>query len=752
MTSLEAARRYLARGFAVIPVPARQKAPVLESWPTLRLTEADLQHYFRNGCNIGVLNGEPSGNLIDVDLDAPQALDAADLFLPETALIFGRASKRRAHREYVVRGTVPATTQFRDPDGAMLVELRATGSQTIWPTSVHPSDEMVAFDSEDEPAFLDAKALVLAIRRLAACALLARRWPKEPGDRHAIALAIAGYLLRGGLEEQRVAQIVFCAARVAGDEEAEGRRVDVVSTSKRLADGKRATGGPTLAALMGPDVVAKLGEWLGLASREEGDWSSRSFWSSPPWPDAPAAEVFHGLVGDIVRVIEPHSEADPMALLVQGLVAFGSVIGRGPHFVAEGAAHYVNLFVALVGETAKARKGSAWSQVRRLFRLVDSAWADDRITSGLSSGEGLIWAVRDPVGNGDPGVADKRLLVVEEEFAGTLRVMGREGNTLSPILRQAWDSGALNTLVKNSPARASGAHISIIGHITRDELRRYLGRTEAGNGFANRFLWLLVRRSKALPEGGQLDEAMLAPLAERLTKAVAFAREVRDLRFDAEARQIWHAVYPALSEGTPGLLGAVIARAEAQVVRLGCIYALLDCSDRIRHEHLLAALGVWDYCEASVRQIFSDTLGDPVADELLRALRVEGAHGMTRTEIRDLFGRNRRQSEIGRALGVLLEHGLAKVAREQTGGRPAERWFATGTTETTETTEDQSGDWVSSSKSFRSYLELAKAAARSGDATTGTGAQEEPPPGPAQRVPGEDDEAADAQGEWENFR
>src|SRR5262249_17500414 len=148
------------------------------------------------------------------------------------------------------------------------------------------------------------------------------------------------------------------------------------------------------------------------------------------------------------------------------------------------------------------RKGTAEGQVRVRMRAVDEGWATDRVQSGLSSGEGLIWAVRDPIEKREPiklggrvvgyetvvaddGVAGKRVLVFDTGFASTRRVLGRDGNTLSATIRQAWDSGNLRTLTKNSPARATGSHISLIAHITRDELLRYLDRTEMGNGFAN---------------------------------------------------------------------------------------------------------------------------------------------------------------------------------------------------------------------------------------------------------------------------
>lgn len=400
----------------------------------------------------------------------------------------------------------------------------------------------------------------------------------------------------------------------------------------------------------------------------------------------------HGLAGEFVATIAPHSEADPVALLTQFLVGFGNMVGRGPHFVAEADRHGVNLFLGLVGATSKGRKGSAWGHVLRLLRASDGDWAGRRVQSGLSSGEGVIWGVRDAIeapdaaegqragrGHGargpDPGVADKRLLVVEAEFASTLKVMGRSGSTLSPLLRQAWDTGDLRILNKNSPAVATGAHISVVGHITRDELRRELNETELANGFANRFLWACVQRSKALPEGGDVSKVDFGPILRALAEVVEFAQGVGRIDRDDAARALWAQVYPALSEGRPGLLGAVTSRAEAQVMRLACVYALLDKSPLIRTEHLEAALALWRYCEASCRHIFGRGLGDAYADRILAALRVAPA-GLARAKVYEVFSGHADRAAIERALATLESKGLARREVERTAGRPAERWFA----------------------------------------------------------------------------
>ncbi len=410
---------------------------------------------------------------------------------------------------------------------------------------------------------------------------------------------------------------------------------------------------------------------------------------APPWPDSLEREAHHGPVGDFLSVVGPHTEADPAALLLQFLAMFGCMVGRHAYRLAEGARHHAVIWPVLVGRTAKGRKGSAWAQVLRLFKLVDTGFCDSNIESGLSSGEGLIWAVRDQIASRlpmkeetDPGVADKRLLVIEPEFASVLKVCERERNTLSATLRQAWDFGDLRTLTKNSPAKATDAGITVIGHITRDELLRLLNRTDAANGFANRFLWTCAQRSKILPFGGSLRDIDLEALAYRVRQVAARAQEVSEMGFTTEATALWCQVYESLTADRLGLLGAVLARAEAQVLRLAMLYALLDGSGEIRVEHLKAALAVWEYCEASAECVFGDTLGDPDADAILSALRTNPA-GLSRTQIRDLFSRNLSAERIERALLTLTKAGLARFEPHSTHGRPAQIWVAVNTTKTT---------------------------------------------------------------------
>jgi hypothetical protein len=405
-----------------------------------------------------------------------------------------------------------------------------------------------------------------------------------------------------------------------------------------------------------------------------------------PWPKL-SNKALHGLAGILTMAIDPYTEADLAAVLLNILTAFGNIVGSGPYFRIEHTRHLLRLFVALVGLTAKGRKGTSWSTPGHIFRCIEEAWAKDRVSSGLSSGEGLIYHVRDkriekqPVKNKgrvldyeevivDHGVDDKRLLIIEEEFAQALKVMSREGNILSPILRQAWDTGNLHPLTKSNPIRATDAHLSIIGHITRDELLRHLDSTEQANGFANRFLWAMVRRSKKIANPTGTPDSVLNPLIIRLQKAIEVAGKVGEMHRDAEAEAFWVELYDELSEGQLGLFGAITARAEVQVMRLAAIYAALDGTAVITREHLEAALAVWHYCETSARLIFGDSTGDPVADRIFSAIQEKGS--LDRTAVRDLFGRNMPAEKIDRAIRTLTQAKRLECEeiKNPKGGRP----------------------------------------------------------------------------------
>jgi uncharacterized protein DUF3987 len=212
----------------------------------------------------------------------------------------------------------------------------------------------------------------------------------------------------------------------------------------------------------------------------------------------------------------------------------------------------MNLNVALVCATSKARKGASQAEVRRVLRMVDPNWEGTSIKTGLVSGEGLIEALTG---------TDKRLLAVEEEFARVLKAANHNGNVLSDIIRQAWDGTSLSVLTRRNPLHVEGARVSVIGHIIVDELR-----------------------------------ARMSVLESRSVDRVARSQG---------ATKLWCKIYGELLEGKSGRVGAITARAEAQVVHLACLYALLDSTSEISIEVLEAALDIWRFCVASAEFLFA---------------------------------------------------------------------------------------------------------------------------------------------------
>ncbi|MDP1588081.1 MAG: DUF3987 domain-containing protein, partial [Prosthecobacter sp.] len=366
--------------------------------------------------------------------------------------------------------------------------------------------------------------------------------------------------------------------------------------------------------------------------------SSFSYGSSKP-PTLPDSALY-GPVGEIVRRILPHTEADPAALYAQLLAGLGNLIGPSPYFLADGSRHHANLFVIICGRTAKARKGTSWAQVKNILEAVDSIWFSMRVKSGIVSGEGITQVFE--------GDTDKRLLLQEGEFAQVLQVMKREGNTVSVLLRQAWDGQKIAVMRRKDAIEVEGAHISMIGHITLPELRRLLASVEMSNGLANRCLWIHADRSKLLPEGGSTPDT--SRLIEQLSAAVNAASARGEVLRDDEARTLWSEIYADLSEPPPGRVGEILSRAEAQVMRIALLLTLLDESASIGKRHLEAALTFWRYCEASAAHIFAGTFADPKAAKIWEAL---GSGPLTMTQVHELFGRNASKQEIEAALAEL---------------------------------------------------------------------------------------------------
>jgi len=408
------------------------------------------------------------------------------------------------------------------------------------------------------------------------------------------------------------------------------------------------------------------------------------------FPKSMPAEVYRGMAGAIVKYLENFTEAAPEALLINLLVAFGAMVGKEAWIEVGGDRHYPNLFAVLVGDTASGRKGSSWSIIERVLEKADKNFVLNNLRNGTVSGEGIIYHVRDPIFKWDknsetyemidPGVEDKRLLIIESEFASLLRVMKREGNTISPLLRNAWDGKCkLETLSKTNYTKATNAHISLIGHITFDELKKELSDVEKMNGFGNRFLWVCTRRSKLLPNPPLLPEDKITGLGLLLRESISKVPKGLITKTPA-AEEAWALIYEKYADKGEGETAALIGRAEAQILRLSLIYALLDGSEKITHEHICTARLVWDYCQKSVEFIFSEFNREKESSMVLNLLTALKEKPLSQSEIAiNVFKGHITANKLVKLLKKLNAQGLIEAKKEKTAGRPKTLWSLTDT-------------------------------------------------------------------------
>lgn len=485
---LKAALTYAEKfHFSVFPCRRRGKEPLNRHGLKEASTDAAaIRAWWKRWprANVGIATGTASGIVVlDVDLKADGR---------QTLAILEDEQGRLPETPTVLTGGGGQHLYFRDPGGLRNsagrlgagLDVRADGGYVIAPPSIHPNGNKYRWESSsriDEVELSEVPPWLL------------ERMKPEDAERFELPAKVGEgkrndtlYHLGRSLRARGLAEPEIMATLTA----ANGQRCDPPLPAREVAQIAHS-------AATQPDRpdFAQMRDGAPLSSSD----------AQAQWPKPLKEAAYHGAAGDFVKLVEPNTEADPAALLVQFLIGFGNLCGPAPYRFAGGVAHHLNEYAVIVGDTSRSRKGTSWAEVERFLDKVDCDWTKHCGASGLSTGEGLIWHVRDPQpaddrGKGesserdghnsrvpDPGATDKRLMVQAGEFAAVLKVATRDGATLSPVLREAWDGKVLRTLSKNNPATASGAHVSITAHITHEELVRGLDSTEIANGFANRF-------------------------------------------------------------------------------------------------------------------------------------------------------------------------------------------------------------------------------------------------------------------------
>lgn len=442
------------------------------------------------------------------------------------------------------------------------------------------------------------------------------------------------------------------------------RRAVVSGIEKTAGDGVRVTVDPCgdrpptvieilrLPPIDYDDYSDEVPEWVLEEDREDG----RQQLALRSHADAVASErpagmpvrdpvMFHGLLGEIARSASDgrHSEGDPVGILVSLLAGVGALAGAKPHIDIGGTRHPLLVWSLLFGSTGSGRKGEATNYAERFLRAADLN-LDAISASGLSSGEGVVERLRDreesKSGN-VVGTDDKRLFLVESEFASVMARAGRDGSTLAAILRQAWDGKALSVLNRDQ-ITASGSHVAIVAHIAPTEFRKRMSEVDMSGGTFNRFLPVYVERSLSLPRPVPIPGALLATMGRRLSTAVQLARCVGEVTLDPTAGQVWDEL---LYEEMNGDLdddqawSQFTRRMAAYARRISALYAALDGRSEVSLDDLAAAGALCRYSIASARYVLGETKRDPRAERLRRAVE-EAPEGLTKTQANKLFGHN----------------------------------------------------------------------------------------------------------------
>jgi hypothetical protein len=404
-------------------------------------------------------------------------------------------------------------------------------------------------------------------------------------------------------------------------------------------------------------------------------------------------EVYTGILGEITMAAEPGTEADPAGILGSLLTMVSVAISGTPHLQIGNDRHPLLVWSLLMGRTGSGRKGGATQTATEFAR---PAWPeyDQQATSGLSSGEGLIERIRDPSPDGkDPGVKDKRLLVVETEFGTVMTRAARDGSTLAEVCRQAWNGEPLSVLNRKQ-VRASWSHVGIIGHIAPRDFRRRLAAADLAAGTYNRYLPLYVERSKRLPIPQGAARTAVADLSGKLGEKIGAARTVGCLRLGAEAAALWQGeLYDEFTEADDeeAAWAEFMRRAAPYCLRIAGLYAVLERRKTIGKGDLAAAAALVRYAVASAQYVLGGLLRDPRMDRLTREITAAGDAGLTRTQVSALFSRNLPAAALDDLLGELTVAGEYEVIRAETGGRPVETYRRTS--------------FVNSFNSFNSSLE-----------------------------------------------
>lgn len=389
----------------------------------------------------------------------------------------------------------------------------------------------------------------------------------------------------------------------------------------------------------------------------------------------PDPTCLYGLVGDMARAGSDTTEANAYAIAANSIAFMGCAVGRGPYMPIGNTWHHARMFMLHIGRSGRGRKGDAVSLIGRIEQALKALSQDATPQvhrGGLSSREGLVYLIHDGIKEGQAEVEpilDKRLLVIESEFANVLHQGKREGNTLSAALRDCWDGVSMKPATKGNRLWATDPHIAMVGAVTPSELLGLMASRELTNGFANRFLMFWAERTKMLAFPRATPQQDVDALAARVLEVLRFCRAERwadkdkmRVELSPDARKRYEVLYHSeLNDNSAGeRITALIERRAPMLLRLAMLFALCDLTTTVEVHHINAALAWVRYSVDSIKFVFASAAEEvEVAETNDTAQKIVAfltAHQrVTRKQITvDCFGGHVNKTRIDAALEELL--------------------------------------------------------------------------------------------------
>lgn len=324
-----------------------------------------------------------------------------------------------------------------------------------------------------------------------------------------------------------------------------------------------------------------------------------------------------------MNILDPHTEADPVGVLMSLMTMYSVAIGHEPSVKIGNSNQKLNIWTILSGDSGIGRKGTATGDARLVVEKAVPHLFDrtSHFISAPNSGAGFVsdfhnralqndWVEKKEDDDGETYISGLLpgfpALMIVPEMASVFRT-NKVDTTLSQNLREAWEGGSLSNVTKKESIVVDAPHVGIIGHITPTELETSLSDSDSGGGTANRMLWIYVERSKRLKLGGNLSSEELEKAASMFKEAVEFATDFGGtVTLSQEAKSRWlNVIYDEIDAAilSSERVKIFAARSIPYAYRLAALYALSCHRTEISVADLDAAAGIIRYVVESIKHI-----------------------------------------------------------------------------------------------------------------------------------------------------